>query len=139
MIFELNQIINAIIGGVLIGLSASMMLYLKGRVTGISGIFAGVLSFNKENIWKLFFIIGLLLGGLILQILRPSSFNITLNLDPLRVIAAGVLVGFGTRLGSGCTSGHGVCGISRMSMRSMAATVCFMSFGVLTVFIFGVT
>jgi uncharacterized membrane protein YedE/YeeE len=139
MIFEPSQIFNALIGGALIGLSASMMLLLKGRVTGISGIFSGAFSFKSENYWKVFFIIGLVIGGVGLQVLRPGSFDSSLNLSSYRIIAAGFLVGLGTRLGSGCTSGHGVCGVSRLSIRSIAATACFISFGVLTVFIFGVS
>jgi len=139
MVFEPTQIIQAAIGGALIGLSASIMLLLNGRVTGISGIFAGAFTLSKENYWKLFFITGLISGGLALQFFRPISFSIDLSLSNSRIIAAGFLVGLGTRLGSGCTSGHGVCGISRFSNRSIVATLVFMASGVLTVFIFGVS
>ena len=139
MIFEPSQIFNALVGGALIGLSASTMLLLKGRVTGISGIFSGALSLKKDDLWKLFFVLGLLAGGLFLQFVRPSSFDITLDLSMPRIIVAGLLVGFGTRLGSGCTSGHGVCGVSRFSKRSIVATLCFIISGVLTVSLFGVS
>ena len=138
MIFDTTQIINAALGGVLIGISASFMLLLKGRVTGISGIFYGAFTLKKENYWKLLFVLGLLLGGLCLQILRPSNFDISLNLGLSRIITAGFLVGLGTHLGSGCTSGHGVCGISRFSKRSIIATFSFMAAGIITVLVFGV-
>lgn len=139
MTIDISQIINATLGGVLIGLSASLMLVLKGRVTGISGIFYDTFFFKKEHLWKLFFILGLLLGGLLLRVLLPSSFNMGLDLSAVRVVVAGVLVGFGTKLGSGCTSGHGVCGISRFSIRSILATLCFMASGIATVLVFGVS
>lgn len=139
MIFESTQIFNALIGGVLIGLSATIMFLFKGRITGVSGIFSGAFSFKAYDLWKVFFIFGLLGGGFLLQAFRPESFYISLNTPMTRVIIAGVLVGFGTRLGSGCTSGHGVCGISRLSKRSILATLCFIGSGVLTVLFFGVS
>jgi uncharacterized membrane protein YedE/YeeE len=139
MIFETSQIINATLGGMLIGLSASLMLILKGRVTGISGIFYDSFTPSKENMWKPVFVLGLLLGGFTLKFFYPSSFDISLNLSTTRVIVAGLLVGFGTKLGSGCTSGHGVCGISRFSKRSLIATVSFISAGIITVLVFGVS
>lgn len=139
MTFEISQIINATLGGMLIGLSASLMLLLKGRVTGISGIFYDSFKPNKENLWKPIFILGLLLGGFVLQVFYPSSFNISLNLGTSRIVVAGLLVGFGTKLGSGCTSGHGVCGISRFSKRSLVATASFIFAGIITVSVFGVS
>lgn len=129
--------INAIIGGVLIGLAVSLMLLFNGKVTGISGILGGIIRPQKNDLyWRVFFIGGLLFGGFILQYLRPTAF-IQLS-SALRVdyMIAGVLVGFGTLLGNGCTSGHGVCGISRLSVRSIVATFTFIIFGIISVLIF---
>jgi uncharacterized protein len=129
--------INAGLGGVLIGISVSLMLMWNGRVTGISGIVNGVLAPVKGDIqWRVLFVAGLVLGGLVLGQLRPTTFENTINADMWTVVTAGLLVGFGTILGSGCTSGHGVCGISRMSPRSLAATVVFMLAGVAAVYLF---
>ncbi len=119
-------------GGALIGTSASLLLSLDGKVAGISGIVGGLLHPTRGEVsWRAFFLGGLLAGGLLLEILRPSSFGVT-SAAPAMVIAAGLLVGFGTRLGSGCTSGHGVCGNSRLSPRSLAATAVFLGVGMLT-------
>lgn len=129
--------INAGLGGVLIGISVSLMLMWNGRVTGISGIINGVLAPAKgDTQWRVLFIVGLVLGGLVLGQLRPNTFENTINADMWTVVAAGLLVGFGTILGSGCTSGHGVCGISRMSPRSLVATIVFMVAGVAAVYLF---
>lgn len=124
----------ALAGGILIGVSVSLMLALNGRVTGISGILDRALVKNqKDNLWRWMFLAGLLVGGLILQLTRPESFENSLQPGLGTVIVAGLLVGFGTVMGSGCTSGHGVCGISRLSPRSFLATIAFMMSGVLTV------
>jgi len=126
-------------GGVLIGLSSTILLFGLGRIAGISGIVSSCLERpSRENVWRYSFIIGLLLGGMALQFLLPEVFDYSLQDKTLKLIFAGLLVGFGTRLGSGCTSGHGVCGLPRLSRRSVAATATFMFFGVLTVFIEGV-
>jgi uncharacterized membrane protein YedE/YeeE len=126
----------ALLGGVLIGLSVTMMLLFKGRVTGISGIlYRTTVSPRSENSWRLLFILGLLVGGLVLQTLFPETLINSLEMSSLRVGVAGFLVGFGTLLGNGCTSGHGVCGISRFSLRSITATMTFMAFGILTVYL----
>jgi len=128
---------NALVGGVLIGISVSLMLLWNGRVTGISGIINGVLTPAKgDTAWRVLFVAGLLLGGLVIQILRPASFENTLNTPEWTVPVAGLLVGFGTIMGSGCTSGHGVCGISRMSPRSLVATLVFMGAGIGAVIFF---
>ncbi len=126
--------INALIGGVLIGISASLMLLFNGRVTGISGIIAGALKTVKgDHAWRFSFIAGLLAGGLYLRISHPQMLASALDTNYIKVSIAGLLVGYGTVLGGGCTSGHGVCGISRLSTRSIVATLVFVGVGVLTV------
>jgi uncharacterized protein len=123
-------------GGVLIGLSASAMLLLDGKIAGISGILAGVLKPVKgDTLWRICFLTGLLAGGLLLKELLPRAFEFDL-IRPFPLLAiAGLLVGFGTRLGSGCTSGHGVCGVSRLSPRSLVATATFIFTGALVVYL----
>jgi uncharacterized membrane protein YedE/YeeE len=129
--------INALIGGALIGVSVSLMLLWNGRVTGISGIINGALTYVKRDYaWRVLFILGLIVGGLILKVLRPEVFSGAILTDTWTVVVAGLLVGFGTILGSGCTSGHGVCGISRMSPRSLVATIVFIGAGVFAVALF---
>jgi uncharacterized membrane protein YedE/YeeE len=129
--------INALIGGVIIGISVSLMLLWNGRVTGISGIIYGALTPTKgDTSWRMQFILGLILGGLTLKALNPNVFSGSLSTENWILVVAGLLVGFGTILGSGCTSGHGVCGISRMSPRSLIATISFIAAGVIAVAIF---
>lgn len=129
--------IKALFGGVLIGLSVSLMLLWNGRVTGISGIINGVLTPAKGDTgWRVLFVVGLILGGLTLKILNPNVFSGGLATEGWTTVVAGLLVGFGTVMGSGCTSGHGVCGISRMSPRSLVATVLFIAAGIVSVLIF---
>ena len=117
------------IGGALIGLSASILLLFNGRVAGISGIVGGIFSEGKELGYRLAFLAGLLVGGLILIAFYQEAFTIEISRSPVALVTAGVLVGVGTRIGSGCTSGHGVCGLSRFSIRSLVATCTFMAFG----------
>ena len=129
----MSSIIRAILGGALIGAASSLMLLTLGRVTGISGILNGVLGLEKGQMsWRSFFLLGLVCGGLILNYLAPEVLNNSLNYPDIRLVAAGLLVGFGTVLGSGCTSGHGICGLSRLSIRSLIATLTFMLLGILT-------
>ncbi|MCB9746449.1 MAG: YeeE/YedE family protein [Alphaproteobacteria bacterium] len=124
------------IGGVLIGLSAVMMLAFQGRIAGISGIFGTLLRLPAgDTAWRAFFVTGLLAGGLVFLAFQPEAFVNTTERSYGAVAVAGLLVGFGTRLGSGCTSGHGVCGLSRLAPRSFAATGTFMAFGALSAFI----
>lgn len=132
-----QDILFALLGGAIIGLSASLMLRLNGEVAGISGIFeSSVFGFLKsENTWKVFFVVGLLSCGYVLSIFRPSLLENTFDQVPYLTILGGFLVGFGTRLGSGCTSGHGVCGVSRFSIRSIIATITFMAAGFLSVYL----
>ena len=128
--------IPSLVGGMLIGLSASAMLLLDGKIAGISGILAGVLKpIAGDTLWRICFLAGLLTGGMLLRILLPTAFDFGI-IRPLPMLTiAGLLVGFGTRLGSGCTSGHGVCGVSRLSARSLVATATFIFTGALTVYL----
>lgn len=128
---------NQILGGILIGLAATMLLLFNGRVTGISGIVGGVLNTKTpDKKWRILFLLGLILGGALLKILKPEVFTVISTAAPFDYIIAGFLVGIGTLLGNGCTSGHGVCGISRLSLRSIIATITFISAGVFSVAIF---
>ncbi len=133
-------IVPALAGGALIGLSASVLLMVTGRIAGISGIVGGLMSSERktgEASWRLAFIIGLLAGGVLLYMFRPQSFEgaSAQSMSPLLVALAGLLVGIGTTLGNGCTSGHGVCGVSRLSKRSIVATCVFMATGMIVTFI----
>jgi hypothetical protein len=124
----------ASIGGVLIGLAAISLMYFNGRIAGISGIVSGVLSPKPgDTLWRTLFLGGMVAGGLTLAAVYPQAFPAEITTSTPGLILAGVLVGFGTRLGSGCTSGHGVCGMSRISPRSFAATATFMTTGILAV------
>jgi uncharacterized membrane protein YedE/YeeE len=125
--------LSALFGGALIGLSAVLLLWLNGRVAGISGILYGVFSRDgSERNWRLTFVAGLILGGFLYQLVTRMPLATRTDF-PLGLLAlAGLLVGIGTRLGSGCTSGHAVCGISRLSLRSVLATVTFIATGILT-------
>jgi len=127
---------SALIGGALIGLSASAMLLLDGKIAGVSGILAGVLKpVSNDTLWRICFLAGLFAGGLLLRILMPGAFDFGI-IRPLPMLTiAGLLVGFGTQLGSGCTSGHGVCGVSRLSPRSLVATGTFIVSGALMVYL----
>ncbi|MEF9948582.1 MAG: YeeE/YedE family protein [Comamonas sp.] len=126
-------------GGLLIGLSAALLIALLGRVAGISGITGALLqmptwSAVKQWSWRLAFIAGMVAAPLVWQWFAPLP-AMEMPSNPVVIIVAGLLVGFGTRMGSGCTSGHGVCGLSRLSMRSLAATLTFIATGAVTVFV----
>lgn len=128
-------ILSAALGGVIIGLAAGLLLLTHKRVAGISGIVSGLLlPWNAESGWRLWFVLGLIASA---PLYRITVGEIAIKLDaPLAVLAvAGVLVGYGSRLGGGCTSGHGVCGIARLSMRSIVATLMFMLTAGVTVYI----
>jgi len=123
----------AALGGVLIGVASSMMLIFNGRVTGIAGIFNGALKMIRGDLaWRLAFVGGLFLAGMFMHMVNPELFVVNIERSIGQVIVAGLLVGFGTVLGSGCTSGHGVCGLARLSPRSLVATATFMAFGLMT-------
>lgn len=124
----------SLMGGLLIGAAASMFLLINGRIAGISGILGGLLDWPKGDAgWRIWFLIGMLLSPLLYWILIEHP-KIAVETDTGWLIIAGLLVGFGTRLGSGCTSGHGVCGISRGSRRSLIATAVFMAAGMASVY-----
>ena len=129
--------IPAFIGGMLIGLSAVIMLLFNGRITGISGIMDGIAVNSKsgDRIWRICFLFGLVLGGFLFNLTLPDSFIPREGFSLSLLIIGGFVVGIGTRMGSGCTSGHGICGIARFSQRSILATVVFMLTGGITVYI----
>jgi uncharacterized membrane protein YedE/YeeE len=128
------KIIYPLIGGGLIGLSVTLMLLFNGRVTGISGIVASSLSKpSHEGLWRWMFLGGMIVGGILMRTAVPGFFINLSGRSTLLVLIAGLLVGYGTVMGSGCTSGHGICGVSRISIRSLVATGTFMLFGFLAV------
>ncbi|MEE9343611.1 MAG: YeeE/YedE thiosulfate transporter family protein [Gammaproteobacteria bacterium] len=125
--------VEALIGGVLIGLAALSMLFFNARIAGISGIFGGLLHAKRgDTLWRTIFVLGLIFGGFLLQRYLPSSLEFTVTRSTAIIVLAGFLVGFGARLGNGCTSGHGVCGIGRLAPRSIAASLTFMIAGIIT-------
>jgi uncharacterized membrane protein YedE/YeeE len=125
------------VGGLLIGAAAITLMLFNGRIAGISSIFGGLIpGWNPRSgdwAWRLSFIVGLVVGGLAYQAYDPSAFALELDRSLPALAFAGVLVGFGTRMGGGCTSGHGVCGNSRLSKRSLIATATFIATGAITV------
>lgn len=126
----------ALAGGVLIGLAATLLLWLTGRIAGISGIVGGVLMPRSGEVaWRGAFLIGLIGAGAAYLLLVPGAYTPRQGFPPVLLVAAGLLVGFGTRMGNGCTSGHGVCGLGRLSVRSFAAVLTFMATAVLTTYI----
>lgn len=127
---------SALIGGALIGLAAVVLLATSGRVAGISGILAGAVSRSSDGrSWRLAFLIGLLLGCALVSRIGGGAVPVQMIAGTPALVVAGLLVGFGTRMANGCTSGHAVCGIARLSSRSIAATLTFMASGGLTVFL----
>ncbi|BFM48238.1 YeeE/YedE family protein [Marinomonas sp. THO17] len=128
----MEQLFYPLIGGLLIGVTTTFYLLTMGRVVGISGILSQLL-FNKGRLLPLLFIIGLIIGGSAYGTLTQPSMPLPELRSPWLLILSGLLVGYGTRLGGGCTSGHGVCGISRLSMRSIVATLIFMTTAIFTV------
>ena len=124
----------SLVGGLMLGVATAILLLGIGRIAGISGIFSSLLKPKRVEMWQVLFIAGLIVSPLLYRLVKPLPVLDISTSIPL-LIAAGLLVGFGTRLGSGCTSGHGICGNARLSPRSMAATVTFMLFGILTVYI----
>ncbi len=131
---EVNWV-AALVGGMLIGLSATILLAFNGRIAGISGIFNGAIQLNKLEVWRWLFIAGMLAGGLLYEYGFAPQATPQSVFSPWAMIVGGFLVGFGTRMGNGCTSGHGVCGLGRLSLRSLVAVMTFMITAIITVFI----
>ena len=130
--------ISALSGGLLIGLSVALFFILKGRMIGISGIASNFLVSKDNRVDNFLFLVGLILGPLIYNLISDKAINISISNSLILLIIAGAMVGFGTRLSNGCTSGHGISGISRFSLRSIIATITFMLVGILTVLITGI-
>ena len=125
--------VSAAIGGALIGIACTLLLVLYGKIAGISGIVKSVFAkANSGSRWQLYFILGLLLAGVAVRVFAPSLLEAELQLSPWLIVVAGLLVGVGTTLANGCTSGHGVCGMSRFSTRSWVATCTFMLVAIIT-------
>jgi Predicted transporter component len=128
--------VSALIGGLLIGVSAAWLLVLNGRIAGISGILGGLLPPARgETGWRMAFLAGLFAAPLVYVAFGGELPSVDLDASIPVLVAAGLIVGFGTRLGAGCTSGHGVCGIGRGSPRSLVATGIFMASAIATVFL----
>jgi len=126
--------IHGLIGGMLIGIAAVVLYWFNGRMMGVSGIISRLLAKPDQDYrWRAAFILGLVSGGFLYQLKFPVT--VVIDASGWNLIAAGFLVGFGTVMGSGCTSGHGICGMARLSKRSIAATIVFMTTGILTVWL----
>ena len=129
--------VSSVIGGALLGLAAVLLFRLNGRIAGISGIFSSALSSEQDDrLWRVLFVVGLVIGGFLYQQVSSSPLITREGFPIAQLVAGGLLVGFGTRVGSGCTSGHGVCGIARLSPRSLAATLIFIGCGMATATLF---
>ena len=128
--------LSGLLGGLLIGLAAAMLLLLNGRISGISGIVGGLLTPKSSDAgWRVAFVAGLVLGAFGYVLATGGAIPVRMQASLPILIAAGLLVGFGTRLGSGCTSGHGLCGIARLSKRSIVASAVFFGVAMITVFV----
>ena len=130
--------VSALSGGLLIGLSVALFFILNGRMIGVSGMASNIIVSKDNRNENFLFLLGLILGPLIYNIVLDKEINISISSSVILLTIAGILVGFGTRLSKGCTSGHGISGISRFSLRSIIATITFMLIGILTVLITGV-
>ncbi len=130
------NLVLGFLGGMLIGLATVLLLALNGRIAGVSGILSGAVTAPDrfDRSWRLLFILGLMAGAALYRVFS-GALPVQIEAGTPTLVVAGLLVGFGTRLGSGCTSGHGVCGLARLSPRSLAATITFMLFGMLTVYL----
>jgi len=130
------EVIKPLLGGMVIGLSAALLMLARGRIAGISGIIEGVLRPRpRELAWRLLFLAGIICGGLVLSFVMPERFVVDIGRTTPMIALAGVLVGVGTHIGCGCTSGHGICGISRFSVRSLVAVPTFMLTGAIVVWL----
>lgn len=127
---------SALLGGVLIGTAATLLMWLNGRIAGISGVLSGLLPPVKGDAgWRIAFIAGLFIGGLAFRFGGGDMSSIVVEANTATLIGAGLLVGFGARLGGGCTSGHGVCGVGRLSNRGIVSTLIYVGVAMVTVFI----
>ena len=127
---------SAFSGGILIGLAATLLLLFNGRIAGISGIMGGLIHASRDELfWRIAFLLGIVIGAFLFGQINPNVYQARDNFPVWLLALGGFLVGFGTRMGNGCTSGHAVCGIARFSIRSVAATITFMLSGFLTVFV----
>ena len=129
---------SALTGGVIIGFAVAIFFYFNGRLVGISGIASNALTEERNKLDNILFLIGLIVGPIIFTLFNQEQISISISNSYLLLIFAGLLVGIGTRIGNGCTSGHGICGISRFSLRSIVATISFILTGIITVLIFGI-
>ncbi len=128
------EVVKPLVGGMLMGCSAAILMLTRGRIAGMSGIFEGLLRPKSgETLWRVLFMLGLTVGGLIMIQILPDRFNFATDRSIEMMALAGVLVGVGVHFGSGCTSGHGICGISRLSVRSLVAVPTFMGVGAVVV------
>jgi len=126
----------ALAGGILLGVAAALYVLINGRILGISGILGGLIGPKKSDwLWRASFVLGLLTAPLWAKYVFQINATAVIDADIITLIVAGLLVGFGARYGSGCTSGHGICGLSRLSPRSLLATLTFMGFGFLVVYL----
>ncbi len=126
--------LTALLGGILIGSSATLLLAFNGRIAGISGILNGAIRFSSDASWRWIFLLGMLMGAALYEYSIAPVPTPRSSLVPVSMAIGGFLVGFGTRMGNGCTSGHGVCGLGRLSVRSLAAVLTFLATGFVTVF-----
>jgi uncharacterized membrane protein YedE/YeeE len=127
---------TALAGGILIGLSATLLLWLNGRIAGVSGVLNGVLFQQRGDVsWRAAFLAGLVVAGGLYMAFVPGAALPRTDFSRTGLVVAGLLVGFGTRMGNGCTSGHGVCGLGRLSLRSLVAVLTFMATAIATSFV----
>ncbi|MCU0842601.1 MAG: YeeE/YedE family protein [Thiobacillaceae bacterium] len=130
--------VAGLIGGIIVGLAATLLLWFNGRIAGISGIFNGMITIRRKGdvLWRFLFILGMVAGGVVHQFFMVEEMTYQPLGAPLwLLIVGGLIVGYGTSMGSGCASGHGVCGLGRLSVRSLVAVVTFLSMGILTTFV----
>jgi uncharacterized membrane protein YedE/YeeE len=130
--------VTGLIGGIIIGIAATVLLWFNGRIAGISGIFNGMITIRRKGdvLWRFLFILGMVAGGVVHQLFMVEEMTYRPLGAPLwLLIVGGIIVGYGTTMGSGCASGHGVCGLGRLSVRSLVAVVLFLGTGILTTFI----
>ena len=126
---------SALIGGIIIGFAVAIFFYFNGRLVGISGIASNALTEERNRLDNILFLIGLIIGPIIYTLFNQEQISISISNSYLLLIFAGLLVGIGTRVSGGCTSGHGISGIGRFSVRSIIATITFMIVGIITVYL----